>query len=265
MKSITSLFSERFAKKQKIALVTCYDYTFARLLNDSEADCLLVGDSLGMVIQGNDSTLPVTLDDMIYHCRAVRRGAPDKMVICDMPFLSYQVSVESALVNAGRILAEGNCHAVKIEGHTEHNLAVIRKLSENGIPVMGHIGLTPQSVHTLGGYRVQGKTEDSGMQLVKAATEMEKAGVFSLLLELIPAGLGEMISNTVGVPTIGIGAGNQTHGQVLVLYDLLGLNPGFHPRHLKKYAELGQQTIQAINEYAREVGNGKFPSAENSF
>lgn len=264
MLNIVNLFRDKSGSGKKISVLTCYDYTFARLLNKSDIDALLVGDSLGMVINGHESTLPVSMEDMIYHCRAVKKGAPDKPIICDMPFMSYQSSVSDAVFNAGRLMKEG-CHAVKLEGADEHTLTVIKRLTESGIPVMGHIGLTPQSVHTLGGFRVQGKDKDSEKMILEAAGKLGAAGAFSLLLEMIPGALAVKITKTVGVPTIGIGAGNHTSGQVLVVYDMLGMDPDFTPKYLKKFAELGKTIIQASNQYHAEVNKASYPGEDNTF
>jgi len=259
-----NIFQARYAAGEKISVVTCYDYTFARIMNNSDIDCLLVGDSLGMVIQGNSSTLPVTVEDIIYHTRAVRRGAPDKMIIADMPFLSWS-SVENAVLNAGRIMAEGGCDAVKIEGSGEHTLQAIGRMIDAGIPVMGHIGLTPQSVHTLGGYKVQGKTEDQAEKLKLAAKKLTEHGVFAILMEMIPGELGKAITENAGVPTIGIGAGQHTSGQVLVIYDLLGLNPDFNPKYLKKYDNLYERIQGTLNNYNKEIKENLFPEKTNTF
>ena len=258
------LFEDKYSNNENISIVTCYDYSFARILNNSLIDCLLVGDSLGMVIQGNDSTLPVEVDDIIYHSRAVRRGAPEKIIIGDMPFLSCS-SVEKAVLNAGKIITKGKCDAVKVEGSDDHTLQVIKRLIESGIPVMGHIGLTPQNVHTLGGHKVQGKTPEKAKQLINAAKSLEEIGIFSLLIEMIPEDLAQKITKTAGVPTIGIGAGRFTSGQVLVIYDLLGLNPDFNPRYLKKYTNLYDEIINALNNFDKEVKGNIFPKETNAF
>lgn len=265
MLSIVNLFEKKYTSKEKISILTCYDYTFAKLLNSSNIDCILVGDTLGMVIQGNESTLPVSVDDMIYHCRAVKRGAPDKPIICDMPFMSYQISIEEAIHHAGRLMVEGLCHAIKLEGADEYCLQLIKRLVAIGIPVMAHIGLTPQSVHTLGGFKVQGREEHSRDIIFKEALNLEKAGVFSILMEMVPAELGSKISNAVGVPTIGIGAGNGTGGQVLVLQDMLGMDADFNPKYLKKFANLSAIITNAANQYAKEVMEGSFPDNKNFF
>ena len=249
---------------QRITMLTAYDATFARMLDEADIDVLLVGDSLGMVVQGLDSTLPVTVDEIIYHCRAVARGARSALVVGDMPFMSYQVSAEDALRNAGRFLAEGGAHAVKLEGgaavaHT------IRRVVDAGIPVMAHVGLTPQSVHAMGGFRVQGKTEEAAERILHDARVVEDAGAFALVLEGIPSDLAERITAELTIPTIGIGAGPSCDGQVLVSYDLLGLTPNLRPKFVKRYAEMFEDGVAAAKRYAEEVRAGAFPDAEHAF
>lgn len=248
-----------------IVVMTAYDFLFARLLEEAEVDLILVGDSLGQVVLGYESTIPVTLDDMIHHARAVKRGAPETFVVLDMPFMSYQTSVEDALRNAGRGFKETGVEAVKVEGGHERTCEVVRALVASGIPVMGHIGFTPQSVHALGGPRVQGREEAVAERLRREAAALEEAGVFSVVLELVPAPLAREISASLTVPTIGIGAGPGCDGQVLVLYDALGLNPGFTPRFLKRFAELHDVALEGVRTYAREVREGTYPDAEHSF
>lgn len=249
---------------ERLVMVTAYDATFARLADEAGADLLLVGDSLGNVIQGRETTLGVTVDEMIYHCRCVGRGAKRAMIIGDMPFGSYQSSVERGMINAERLMKEGECHAVKLEGGRPH-AALVDRLTSNGIPVMGHLGLTPQSVHALGGYRVQGKREDDARRLLEDAKILQDAGAFGLVLECIPAPLAAEVSAQLDIPTIGIGAGAQCDGQVLVIYDLLGLNTEFKPRFVKNFEQLGTRTVDAIRAYAEEVRSGAFPDAEHSF
>jgi 3-methyl-2-oxobutanoate hydroxymethyltransferase len=249
---------------ERIAMVTAYDATFARLLDDAGAEILLVGDSVGMVVAGHDSTLPVTMDEMVYHCRAVARGSQRGLVVGDLPFLSYQVSVEQALTNAGRLMAEAGCQAVKLEGG-RRSVPQVRALTEAGIPVMGHLGLTPQSVHQLGGYKVQGRDADDAAALLEDARALAEAGAFALVLEAIPAELAGRVTKALAIPTIGIGAGPQCDGQVLVCYDLLGLNDRFTPKFLKLYATLGEATREATRRYVAEVKAGSFPTAEHSF
>ena len=251
-------------KGERIAMVTAYDATFAQLLDEAGADVLLVGDSLGMVIQGNDSTLPVTVDEVIYHCRAVARGTKRAHLVGDMPFLSWQVSPEDALRNAGRFLSEGGTHAVKLEGG-QSAAPTIHRIVQAGIPVMGHVGLTPQSVHAMGGFRVQGKTEQTAERVVADAEAVAEAGAYSLVLEGIPTDLAQRITNSIDIPTIGIGAGPHCDGQVLVCYDLLGLTPSLRPKFVKRYAEFYEQGVKAVERYCEEVRAGAFPSEEHTF
>jgi 3-methyl-2-oxobutanoate hydroxymethyltransferase len=257
-----------FVKKRKkgepIKVITAYDYSFARLVQGSGAiDAILVGDSLGMVIQGHNSTLPVTVDDVIYHCSAVRRGAPDLHVIGDMPFMSYQLSPQQALDNAGRLVKEAGVDSVKLEGGVR-SAPAIERIVTAGIPVMGHVGLTPQSVNLFGGHKMQGKTSDAAARVMQDAIAVEEAGAFALVLEGIPADLAREITGKLQIPTIGIGAGPHTSGQVLVIYDLLGMDEGFNPRFLKKYANLSELVQTALQEYAKDVDDGVFPGPEHS-
>lgn len=249
---------------EKIAVVTAYDATFARLFDDAGVDVLLVGDSLGMVVQGHDTTLPVTLDDMIYHCRAVVRGCQRVHVVGDMPFMTYQASLEQAINNAGRLMKEGGCHSVKLEGGAEH-ADLIAKLVGAGIPVMGHIGLTPQSYHQLGGFKVQGRDKGGRERLVADALALESAGAYAIVLEAIPADIARAITKAVSVPTIGIGAGAACDGQVLVSYDLLGMDESFKPRFVRRFATLGATIRDAVGAYVREVRAATFPSDAESF
>ena len=250
-------------RNERLSMLTAYDATFGRLVDDAGVDLILVGDSLGMVIQGQDNTLGVTVDDVIYHCRAVARGVQRALIIADMPFMSYQVSAEQTLRNAGRMLAEGQAHAVKMEG--AQVAPSIKRVVEAGIPVMGHVGLTPQSVHALGGFVVQGKNQRSAQRLIDDAKRLEDAGCFSLVLESIPAILAERVTASLQIPTIGIGAGVGCDGQVLVIYDLLGLNPDFKPKFVKRYAEMGMIARDAAATFVDEVQRGVFPSAAQSF
>jgi 3-methyl-2-oxobutanoate hydroxymethyltransferase len=258
-------FLEMKEEGRRIVAMTAYDVLFARLLEEAGVDLILVGDSLGQVVLGYDSTLPVTMDEMIHHARAVKRGAPETLVVLDMPFLSYQASVEDAIRNGGRALKEAGVEAVKLEGGHERTCEAIRAMVDAGIPVMGHLGLTPQSVHALGGYRVQGRGEADAERIKKQARALEEAGAFSMVLELIPAPLAAELSQGLTVPTIGIGAGPGCDGQVLVLYDALGLNPGFRPRFLKQFASLHDAALEGVRTYAREVREGAFPGPEHSF
>jgi 3-methyl-2-oxobutanoate hydroxymethyltransferase len=248
---------------RKIVVLTCYDALTARVL-DPIVDLLLVGDSVNQVVAGHGTTLSATLDQMIYHAAAVRRGAKRALVFVDLPFLTYQISIAEALRNAGRVLQESGAHGVKLEGG-RHMAETIRALVQVGIPVMGHLGLTPQSVNALGGYRVQGREADTGTRLLEDAKTLDEAGACSMVLELIPAELAGRISAAVRVPTIGIGAGASCDGQVLVLQDMLGLNQDFAPKFLKKYADLTTAIRQAATAYADDVRAGKYPGKEHSF
>lgn len=246
-----------------ITMVTCYDYTFARLVEKADIDCILIGDSLGNVIQGHDTTLPVTVDDIIYHTQAVLRGNDSAYVIADMPFMSYQGDVAQGMHNAGRLLKEGGAQAVKIEGG-EHCVPLVERLERAGIPVVGHLGLTPQSVHKIG-LRVQARGEAAADRLVDEARALERAGIDMLVLEMVPAALAARVTAELGVPTIGIGAGNQTSGQVLVLQDLLGMNKDFHPKFLKRFAELEDTIVGALGDYRDEVRQRSYPDDAHSF
>lgn len=252
------------AEGRRIVVLTCYDALFAKLLDSAEVDILLVGDSVNQVLAGRDSTLSATLDQMIYHAASVRRGSHRALVVVDMPFLSYQISVEEAIRNAGRVLQETGAQAVKLEGG-QPMVATVRALVERGIPVMGHLGLTPQSIHTLSGYRVQGRDDESAGRLLADAQALEQAGAFSLVLELVPTALATHISEALTIPTIGIGAGAGCDGQVLVLHDMLGLNPEFSPKFLKRYAPLADTVRDAVRRYAEEVRAGDYPGPEHGF
>jgi 3-methyl-2-oxobutanoate hydroxymethyltransferase len=249
---------------ERITMITAYDATFSRMLDEAGADVLLVGDSLGMVVQGLDSTLPVTMDEMIYHCRAVARGAARALLVGDMPFMSWQPSEEGALRNAGRFLAEGGAHAVKLEGGAEA-AATIRRLVSSGIPVVGHVGLLPQSVHAMGGFRVQGKTSATADRVLDDARAVADAGAFCIVLEGIPSDLAARIRAELEIPTVGIGAGPDCDGQVLVCYDLLGLTPNLRPKFVKRYAELYAAGKEAAAAYCNEVRSGTFPSEDYAF
>ncbi len=249
---------------EKIAMLTAYDATFARLLDEAGTDVLLVGDSLGMVIQGHETTLPVTLDEIAYHCRAVVRGARRAHVVGDMPFMSYQTSHEQGVTNAGKLMKEGNCHAVKLEGGAAY-AELVHRLVTAGIPVMGHIGLTPQSFHQLGGFKVQGRDVGGRERLLSDARTLEEAGVYSIVLEAIPADIAREITASVGVPTIGIGAGTECDGQVLVSYDAIGMDETFKPRFVRRYETLGQKIKDAVAHYVSDVRAGTFPSDAESF
>jgi 3-methyl-2-oxobutanoate hydroxymethyltransferase len=264
-KPLTSVdLSSRKSSGDKIVMVTAYDATFASILDGAGADILLVGDSLGMVIQGHANTLPVTLEHMIYHTSAVARAARRAQVVADMPFMSYQISAEQAVTSAGRLVQEGGAHAVKLEGG-ESAAESVERIVRAGIPVMGHIGLTPQSVHTLGGFKVQGREAAAARRLLADARALEQAGCYSLVLEGIPAELAAEITAALHIPTIGIGAGAGCDGQVLVCYDLLGMNPAFKPKFLKTYASLHEQITAAMERFADEVRRGVFPDEKHSF
>jgi 3-methyl-2-oxobutanoate hydroxymethyltransferase len=249
---------------ERIAMLTAYDATFARLLDEGGADVLLVGDSLGMVVQGNDTTLPVTLEEMAYHCRAVVRGTTRAHVVGDMPFMTYQASVEQGMANAGRLIKEGGCHSIKLEGGAQH-AELVRRLVGAGIPVMGHIGLTPQSYHQLGGFKVQGREQGGRERLINDALALEEAGVYAIVLEAIPADIAREITERVSVPTIGIGAGVACDGQVLVSYDMLGMDETFKPRFVRRFATLGTTIKEAVGAYVSEVRGATFPSDAESF
>lgn len=249
---------------KKISAVTCYDSAFARLLNATDVDFVLVGDSLGNVILGYESTIPVTLDHMIHHGAAVGRSLKRALLCVDMPFMSYQASTEQALLNAARVMRETGAHSVKLEGGMEI-IPQIEKLTQAGIPVVGHIGLTPQKLASFGTYKVQGRQAAAAKRLEEEALAMAKAGVFALVLEMVPASLAAKISASIAVPTIGIGAGAGCDGQILVLHDLLGFDDGFSPKFLKKYATLGGSIVAAVQTYSDDVRQGTFPAAEHSF
>ena len=249
---------------EKIAMLTAYDVTFARLLDEAGADVLLVGDSLGMVIQGHETTLPVTLEEIAYHCRAVARGVRRAHVVGDMPFMSYQASTEQGVSNAGKLMKEGGCHSIKLEGGAVH-AELVHRLVGAGIPVMGHIGLTPQSYNQLGGFKVQGRDPGGRDRLLDDARTLEDAGVYSIVLEAIPADIARDITAAVSVPTIGIGAGVGCDGQVLVSYDALGMDETFKPRFVRRYATLGATIKDAVTRYVADVRDGSFPSDAESF
>lgn len=252
------------ARGERIAALTCYDALFARLLDASGVDILLVGDSLNQVLAAAPTTLSATLEQMIYHTTIVRRGSERALVVCDMPFLSYQISPDEAVRNCGRALKESGCHAVKIEGG-QPMAATVRRLVDVGIPVMGHIGLTPQSVHALGGYRVQGRDAETAERLRADAAALEQAGAFAVVLELLPAPLASQITRALTIPTIGIGAGPACDGQVLVLHDMLGLNERFAAKFVKRYAALAEDVREATRLFVAEVREGRYPGPEHSF
>jgi len=249
---------------EKIAMMTAYDYPSARLVDKAGMDAILVGDSLAMVVLGYDSTVPVTMDEMIHHCKAVVRGAKRAFIIGDMPFMSYQVGLEKAVENAGRFLKEGGCDSVKLEGGTDM-APVVKAIVRAGIPVCGHIGLTPQTATLLGGFKVQGKDADSARSLIQSAKDIEAAGAFMLVMEAIPDLLASKITNELKIPTIGIGAGKDCDGQVLVYHDLLGLFERFTPKFVKRYADLSPMIRDALLRYKEEVEKGTFPGPEHTF
>lgn len=255
---------DRARQGERIAMFTAYDAPTARLVEAAGVPIILVGDTLGMVVLGYETTIPVTMDEMIHHAAAVVRGTNSALVVGDMPFMSYQASEEEALRNAGRFLKEAGCQAVKLEGGRVV-APLIRKLVDYGIPVMAHVGLTPQSTHVLGGYRRQGRTAEQAYALLQEALAVEEAGAFSVVLELIPQQLARVITDRLEIPTIGIGSGSDCDGQVLVFHDLLGLDPGFHPKHAKRYAEIGQAIESAVRAYVEDVRAGAFPSDAESF
>ena len=252
------------ADGEKITVLTCYDYPTARILDGCGIDMLLVGDSLGVVFAGYENTLPVTVEEMIYHSRAVMRAQPKAFVVADMPFLSYQVSLDAARLNAGRLVKEGGVAAVKLEGG-ENAAPTIRAIADMDIPVMAHIGLTPQSIHRMGGYRVQGKKEEQAGQLLADAHAVQSAGAFSVVLEGIPLKLARRITAELAIPTIGIGAGPYCDGQVLVIHDILGLCEKYSPKFVKKYADVKSVIAEAVTSYISEVKGGEFPKEEHSF
>ena len=263
-KNTVSTISEQKKSGDKITMLTAYDYSTAKLADEAEVNTILVGDSLGMVMLGYEDTLSVTMEDMLHHTKAVTRGAKNALVVADMPFMSYQTSVYDAVVNAGRLIKEGRAQAVKLEG----GAAVaeqIRAICDAQIPVVAHLGLTPQSVNAFGGFKVQGKTAERAKQLIEDAKIVEKAGAFAVVLECIPAPLAEKITESINIPTIGIGAGAGCDGQVLVYQDMLGMFGGFTPKFAKRYENVGEIMVNAFKKYIDEVKTGVFPSEEHSF
>ncbi len=265
MKKVTTkTLIEMKRNGEKIAMLTAYDFIIAKLLDEAGIDVILVGDSLGNVFQGHKTTLPVTLEDMIYHTKAVCRGVKRAMVVVDMPFLTYQISVEEAVKNCGRVLKETCAEAVKLEGGSEI-IDVVRKLTSIGIPVMGHLGLTPQSIHKFGGYDVRGVDEKEAEKILNDAKTLEEAGAFAIVLEKIPSELAKKVTESVSIPTIGIGAGPHCDGQVLVVYDMLGLFEEFKPKFVRRYAELSKIIKTAFENYIHDVKSGKFPDESESY
>lgn len=263
--SVTVRDVQEFRERgERFAMLTAYDTLSAKLLDEAGIPLILVGDSLGMVMLGYDSTLPVTMDDMLHHTAAVTRGVSNALVIGDMPFMSYQASLEDGLRNAGRFLQEAGAHAVKLEGGGRV-LDLVARLTDSGIPVMGHLGLTPQSVNQFGGYKVQGRSEEGAHRLVDDAKSLEAAGAFAVVLEAVPAALAQEITESLHIPTIGIGAGPHTSGQVLVFHDFLGINQGKTAKFVKRYADIGTQIKDAAAAFARDVAEGRYPEAEHSY
>ncbi len=257
-------FCKKKNKKEKITILTCYDYTMANLFSRTSLDAVLVGDSLGNVVQGKNNTLSVSLQDMIYHARCVRNGLPDIFLIVDMPFMSYKISRKQALKNASRLIKKTGCDAIKIEGAAGH-LPFIQNIIEVGIPVMGHIGLEPQMFLREGGYKLKSRKEEEHEKLLEDAKKLEEIGCFSIVLEMVPASLGKKLSLSLKIPVIGVGAGVHTDGQILVIQDLLGMNPDFNPRFCRTYLNLAEQIPHVIEEYCLDVREAKFPSDKESF
>lgn len=257
-----SLIQKKQAR-QKITMLTAYDYPMASLLDRSGLDVILVGDSLGMVVLGYENTLPVTMDDMLHHCKAVARGSKNCLLVGDLPFMSYQVSIEEAVRNAGRLMQEGGMGAVKLEGGRER-VATIKAIVDAGIPVMGHIGLTPQSIHKFGGFKTQGKTSESAIRIIEDARMLQEAGCFAIVLESIPSQIGKLISEALQIPTIGIGAGMECDGQVLVVHDVVGMFDRFQPKFSKQYVNAFEFLGSGISQYINEVRQGVFPAAKES-
>lgn len=264
MKNTVLTFKEAKNQGKKLSMLTAYDYSMAKIIDESGVDGILIGDSLGMVIKGEEDTLSVTMDEVIYHTKAVKKGAKNALIVSDMPFLSYHVSIEQAVLNAGRLIKEGGANAVKLEGGA-NVAAQIKAIVDAQIPVMGHLGLTPQSVNAFGGFKVQGKDESAAKKLIEDAVLLEKAGVFSIVLEGIPAKVAELITNSVSIPTIGIGAGKNCDGQILVYQDMLGMFNDFIPKFVKQYANIGEVMKEAISSYVSEVQDGIFPEEKHTF
>ncbi|CUU48182.1 MULTISPECIES: 3-methyl-2-oxobutanoate hydroxymethyltransferase [Clostridium] len=264
MKNTVLTFKQAKEEKRKLSMLTAYDYSMAKIIDESGVNGILIGDSLGMVIKGEEDTLAVTMDEIIYHTKAVKKGAKNALIVSDMPFLSYHVSIEQAVLNAGRLIKEGGANAVKLEGGA-NVAAQIKAIVDAQIPVMGHIGLTPQSVNAFGGFKVQGKSEAAAKQLIDDAILIEKSGAFSIVLEGIPEKVAELITNAVSIPTIGIGAGKYCDGQILVYQDMLGMFNDFVPKFVKQYANVGTVMRDAISSYVKEVQAGDFPEEKHTF
>lgn len=264
MKNTVLTFKQAKEQRNKLSMLTAYDYSMAKIIDESGINGILIGDSLGMVVKGEEDTLAVTVEEIIYHTKAVKRGAKNALIVSDMPFLSYHVSTEQAVLNAGRLVKEGGANAVKIEGGA-NVLPQIKAIVEAQIPVMGHLGLTPQSVNAFGGFKVQGKSEEAAKKLIEDAIALEKAGVFAITLEGIPEKVAEIITKSVSIPTIGIGAGKYCDGQILVYQDMLGMFNDFVPKFVKQYANIGGVMKEAIKSYIDEVKEGKFPEDKHTF
>lgn len=264
MKNTVLTFKQAKENGEKLTMLTAYDYSTAKLIDEAGINSILVGDSLGNVILGYEDTISVTMEDMIHHSVAVARGAKNALVVCDMPFMSYQTSVYDAVVNAGRLMKEGRAGAVKLEGGQEV-CPQIKAIVDAGIPVCAHLGLTPQSINAFGGFKVQGKTEAAAKKLIEDAKAVEEAGAFAVVLECVPAALAELVTKTVSIPTIGIGAGNVCDGQVLVYQDMLGMFSDFTPKFVKKFADIGTVMKEAFKAYDAEVKEGSFPGSEHTY
>jgi len=264
MRVTISEIKEMKQRQEKIPMLTAYDYITAKMVDEAGVPLILVGDSLGMVMLGYESTIPVTMEEMLHHTKAVVRGAKKALVVGDMPFMTYHVSISEALYNAGRFIQEGGAQAVKLEGG-EVVAESVKRIVDCGIPVMGHIGFTPQSIHQLGGFKVQGKTPEAAKRLLKDAQVLEEAGAFAIVLECVPAPLSKLITQRVGIPTIGIGAGPDCDGQVQVISDILGLYTDFVPKHAKRYAKLAEEIRAAVSDYVAEVKSVSFPTGEQSY
>lgn len=264
-KPITTEIIRAKKGKEVISMLTAYDFNSAKIFDEAGVDMLLVGDSLGNVVLGYTSTIPVTMEEMLHHVKAVSRANTCAMVVADMPFMSYQADTAQAITNAGRLLKEGGACAVKLEGGNSDIVHLIEKLTVCGIPVVAHLGLTPQSVNQLGGFKVQGKSAQAAQHLLDEAIAVAAAGAFALVLECVPAALAEHITNTIPIPTIGIGAGAECDGQVLVCNDMLGMNNGFVPKFVKKYRNLYQEMLEATKEYIDDINNRSFPAKEHTF
>lgn len=264
MKKTVSTLQQAKENGQKITMLTAYDYSTAKLMDEAGIDMILVGDSLGNVILGYEDTISVTMEDMIHHGAAVSRGVKETMVVDDMPFMSYQISVEEAVTNAGRLMKEGRANAVKLEGG-KSVCPQIKAITQAGIPVVAHLGLTPQSINALGGYKVQGKSEDAAKKLLEDALAVQEAGAFALVLECVPTKLASLITKKLTIPTIGIGAGNECDGQVLVYQDMLGMFSDYVPKFVKQFAQVGEIMKKAFSDYKEEVASGAFPAEKNSY